>query len=51
MVTDKKKNSIVSKISHIFDIIEGRTPKKRKSTFDDDDVYKDDDDVCMVVII
>ena len=51
MVIDKKKNSIVSKISHIFDIIEGRTLKKKKGTSDDDDVYKDNDDVCMVVII
>ena len=36
MLTDDSKNSIVSKMFHIFEIIEGRTLKKRKGTSDDD---------------
>ena len=51
MLTDKKKNLIISKTSYIFDIIEGRNIKKRKGTSDDDDVCKDDDDVCKVASI
>ena len=40
MLIDESKNTIVSKISHIFEIIEGRALKKRRGASDGDDVCR-----------